>query len=59
MTLLHWCLAGALLLLSGCHREQAYAEPFTAQSDLALLSEEGVLPRNINLKTFEPHRDAT
>ena len=37
---------------------QAYAEPFTAQSDLALLSEEGVLPRNIHLKTFEPHRDA-
>ena len=38
---------------------QAYAEPFTAQSDLALLNEEGVLPRNINLKAFEPHRDAT
>ena len=37
---------------------QAYAEPFTAQSDLVLLSEEGVLPRNIHLKTFEPHRNA-
>lgn len=37
---------------------KAYAEPFTAPSDIALLSEAGVLPRNINLKTFEPHRDA-
>jgi TPR repeat protein len=37
---------------------KAYSEPFTALSDLALLSEEGVLPRNINLKTFEPHREA-
>jgi TPR repeat protein len=37
---------------------KAYSEPFTAQSDIALLSEEGVLPRNINLKTFEPHREA-
>ncbi|RYH39712.1 MAG: sel1 repeat family protein, partial [Alcaligenaceae bacterium] len=35
---------------------KAYSEPFTAQSDLALLSEPGVLPRNINLKAFEPHR---
>lgn len=34
----------------------AYKTPFTAQSDLALLSEKGVLPRNINLKTFDPHR---
>ncbi|RZA12917.1 MAG: sel1 repeat family protein, partial [Proteobacteria bacterium] len=37
----------------------AYAHPFTSQSDLALLSEQGVLPRNINLKTFDPHRDAS
>jgi len=37
---------------------QAYAHPFTAQSDLVLLSEKDVLPRNINLKTFDPHRDA-
>lgn len=32
--------------------------PFTATSDLALLSAPGVLPRNIPLKTFDPHRDA-
>ena len=37
----------------------AYAHPFTSKSDLALLSEQGVLPRNINLKTFDPHRDAS
>lgn len=42
----------------GYPRVKAHAEPFTAPSDIALLSEEGVLPRNINLKTFEPHRDA-
>lgn len=47
-----------LFALSGCHPMKAYSEPFTALSDLALLSEEGVLPRNINLKTFEPHREA-
>ena len=51
-------LAGAMAL-GGCQpTQQAYAEPFTAQSDLVLLSEAGVLPRNIHLKTFEPHRDA-
>ncbi|MGY4145010.1 tetratricopeptide repeat protein [Variovorax sp. PvP013_2] len=45
--------------LNACKPDmQAYAYPFTAQSDLAQLSEEGVLPRNINLKTFDPHRDA-
>ena len=32
--------------------------PFTAESDLATLSHSGVLPRNIPLKTFDPHRDA-
>ncbi|MCB5207949.1 SEL1-like repeat protein [Methylovorus mays] len=37
---------------------QAYAQPFTAQSDLALLSEPEVLPRNINLLAFDPHRDS-
>ncbi len=31
--------------------------PFTATSDLALLSARGVLPRNIALKTFDPRRD--
>lgn len=36
--------------------QKAYSEPFTAQTDLALLKQEGVLPRNINLKAFEPHR---
>lgn len=49
-----------LLTLAACKpmntQPQAYAEPFTAQSDLALLREPGVLPRNINLKAFEPHR---
>jgi TPR repeat protein len=45
------------LALTGCHPMKAYSEPFTAQSDLALLKVEGVLPRNINLKTFEPHRE--
>ena len=46
--------------LSACKPAMpAYAHPFTAQSDLALLSEQGVLPRNINLKTFDPHRDAS
>jgi TPR repeat protein len=37
---------------------QAYQYPFTAQSDLALLSEPKVLPRNINLVAFDPHRDS-
>ena len=37
---------------------QAYQHPFTAQSDLALLSEPEVLPRNINLVAFDPHRDS-
>ncbi|MBQ1762199.1 MAG: sel1 repeat family protein [Aquincola sp.] len=32
--------------------------PFTASTDLAELSKPGVLPRNIPLKTFDPHRDA-
>jgi TPR repeat protein len=54
---IHSCLT-FLFFLSGCHPMKAYSEPFTALSDLALLSEEGVLPRNINLKTFEPHREA-
>ena len=58
MTFLYGALVGVLLMLSGCHPMKAYSEPFTAQSDIALLSEEGVLPRNINLKAFEPHREA-
>jgi hypothetical protein len=48
-----------LITLTGCKpmsTHKAYSEPFTAVSDLALLKEEGVLPRNINLKAFEPHR---
>lgn len=54
-----WVLIALLCLtLMACSRMNAYAEPFTAQSPLALLSEKGVLPRNINLKAFEPHRDA-
>jgi uncharacterized protein len=41
------------------HRfSEPFTEPFTAQSDIALLGQRGVLPRNINLKTFEPHREA-
>ena len=38
--------------------KQPMNTPFTATSDLALLSAPGVLPRNIALKTFDPHRDA-
>ena len=34
----------------------AYAHPFTAASDIALLREHGVIPRNINLYAFDPHR---
>lgn len=51
LTLFAYCLYRLML-------PTAYAHPFTAQSDLALLSEQGVLPRNINLKAFDPHRDA-
>ncbi|MBT0571843.1 sel1 repeat family protein [Curvibacter sp. CHRR-16] len=56
-----WCAHAAigivvLLACSSGHAMSAYKTPFTAQSDLALLSEKGVLPRNINLKTFDPHR---
>jgi len=36
----------------------AYQQPFTAQSDLTLLREPEVLPRNINLLAFDPHRDS-
>jgi uncharacterized protein len=54
-------LAAALALctlLTGCKPmpTTAYSQPFTAQSDLKLLSEAGILPRNINLKAFDPHR---
>lgn len=45
------------LALTACHmKPAAYTEPFTAASDIQLLSEPDVLPRNINLKAFEPHR---
>lgn len=49
--------ASLSLALSACHmKPAAYDQPFTAASDIQLLSAEGVLPRNINLKAFEPHR---
>ena len=38
--------------------KQPMNAPFTDTSDLAQLSAPGVLPRNIALKTFDPHRDA-
>lgn len=53
--------ASVFLILFAVYRlmqPTAYAQPFTAQSDLALLSEKDVLPRNIHLKAFDPHRDA-
>ena len=37
---------------------EAYAKPFTAQSDLALLKQNGVEVHRINLNAFNPHRDA-
>ena len=46
------------MLLTGCNPMSAFSDPFTAQSDIAFLSEKGVLPRNINLKAFEPHRES-
>ncbi|WP_090141579.1 DUF6396 domain-containing protein [Limnohabitans sp. DM1] len=53
--------ASVFLILFAVYRlmlPTAYAQPFTAQSDLALLAEKDVLPRNIHLKAFDPHRDA-
>jgi TPR repeat protein len=47
-----------VLLLSACNPMNAFSDPFTSKSDIALLSEKGVLPRNINLKAFEPHSES-
>lgn len=58
-------LAFLALTLTACkpmtvsESSHATKPPFTAASDLSLLSAPKVLPRNISLKAFDPHRDAT
>ena len=40
-------------IATACHR---FMEPFTAQSSLAVLQDTSLLPRNINVMAFDPHR---